>query len=111
MPTLINFPELEEQIRADRAERRIDWQDEVWDGTYLIMPPLDLQHQEIRGRLIAAIQSALGFSNPARIYLGVNVTDRSDDWTQNYRCPDGVVALPGGTARECDAYYLGGQTS
>ncbi len=108
MPTLINFPELEEQIRADRAERKIDRHDEVWDGTYIITPPLDVEHQEIRTGLMTAIHLAFGFSSPTRIYLGVNISDRSDDWMQNYRCPDGVVVLPGSTSRECDAYYLGG---
>jgi len=107
MATLITDPDLEEQIRAQRAEWGVDRFDEVWDGTYLINPARNSEHQHLLGKLVWALHEAL-VSSPAIVYPGVNVSDRADDWTKNYRCPDLAVALPGGIARECDAYYLGG---
>ena len=39
---------------------------------------------------------------------GANVSDREKDWTTNYRCPDVVVVLPGGAARDCRTHWFGG---
>ncbi len=50
MATLILDPHFEQEIRADRADRRIDRYDEVWDGTYLIAPPKDVEHSETPGK-------------------------------------------------------------
>ena len=107
MATLITDPGLEEQIRAQRAAWGGDRYDEVWEGTYLMNPLPNPEHANLQARLTWAFQSALD-SSPAMVYPGLNVSDRSDDWTKNYRCPDVAVVLPGGIARECDAYYLGG---
>jgi Uma2 family endonuclease len=108
MATLITDPELEEQIRARRAEWGGDRYDEVWEGTYMVAPLPNPEHCEIQAGLIAAIRIALGFAHPAKVYPGVNVSDRAADWTQNYRCPDVAVVLPGGIARQCDAHFFGG---
>jgi Uma2 family endonuclease len=107
MATLITDPELEGQIRARRAEWGGDRYDEVWEGTYLMNPLPNPEHAHLQGRLAWALQSAL-LSSPAMVYPGLNVSDRADDWTKNYRCPDVAVVLPGGIAQERDAYYLGG---
>ncbi len=61
----------------------------------------------LQGRLAWAFQNAL-VSTPAMVYPGLNVSDRADDWTKNFRCPDVAVVLPGGIARDCDTYHLGG---
>jgi Uma2 family endonuclease len=108
MATLITDPELEEQIRAQRAEWGGDRYDEVWEGTYLMTPLPNSEHLQIQSKLQVAIQNALGFSSPAMVYGGLNVSDRIDDWTKNFRCPDVAVVLPGGIARDCDTYHLGG---
>lgn len=108
MATLITDPRLEEEIRAQRAEWGGDRYDEVWEGTYMMTPLPNSEHGEIQARLIAIFRAALGFSHPAKIYSGLNVSDRADNWTQNYRCPDIAVVLPDGIARDCGAYHLGG---
>ena len=48
MATLILDPHFEQEIRADRADRRIDRYDEVWDGTYLIALLKDVEHSDSR---------------------------------------------------------------
>lgn len=107
MATLITDPELEEQIRAQRAEWGVDRFDEVWEGMYLMNPIPNPEHMHLQGNLVWAFKNAL-ISSPAIVNPGVNVSDRADDWTKNYRCPDVAVVLPGGIARECAAHYLGG---
>ena len=108
MATLITDPDLEERIRAQRAEWGGDRSDEVWEGTYMMNPLPNPEHGHIQTRLAVAFQNALGFSSPAMVYTGINVSDRTVDWTKNYRCPDVAVILPGSVARQRDAYYLGG---
>jgi Uma2 family endonuclease len=107
MATLITDPGLEEQIRVRRAEWGGDRYDEVWEGTYLMNPLPNPEHSHLQARLTWALQSAF-FSGRELVYPGLNVSDREDDWTKNYRCPDVAVVLPGSAARERDAYYLGG---
>jgi Uma2 family endonuclease len=43
-----------------------------------------------------------------RVFPGVNVSDRKDDWERNYRCPDVAVVLPDSRAVAYEAFYLGG---
>lgn len=108
MATLITDPGLEERIRAQRAEWGGDRYDEVWEGTYMMTPLPNLEHGEIQMALGIVFRAALGFSHPAKIYPGVNVSDRADDWTKNYRCPDVAVVFPGSIAQQREAYFLGG---
>jgi Uma2 family endonuclease len=108
MATLITDPELEEQIRAQRAEWGVDHHDEVWEGTYMMTPPPNSEHLQIQNKLLVAIQNAQGFASPAMVYGGLNVSARDGDWTKNYRCPDVAVIMPGGIARDCDTHHVGG---
>jgi Uma2 family endonuclease len=107
MPTLILDPHIEKHIRAQRAEWGIDRYDEVWDGTYLITPPKDIEHSELQANFVWTLSESLT-STETIVYPGVNVSDQTVDWTKNYRCPDVAVILPGSAAIERDAYYLGG---
>ncbi|HEX3997238.1 MAG TPA: Uma2 family endonuclease [Pirellulales bacterium] len=107
MATLITDPKLEQQLRAERAERGGDRFDEVWEGTYLMNPIPNPEHMALQGNLVWAFKNVL-IAVPAIVYPGINVSDRADDWTKNYRCPDVAVVLPGGIAQERAAYYLGG---
>jgi Uma2 family endonuclease len=107
MPTLILDPHIEKHIRAQRAEWGIDRYDEVWEGTYLITPPRETEHSEIQANFVWALNDAL-ISTEAIVYPGVSVRDQTEDWTQNHRCPDVAVVLPGSIARKRGAYYLGG---
>ena len=108
MATLITDPEIEQRIRAQRAEWGADRFDEVWEGIYLMTPLPNSEHAEIQTTLAAVFRFALGFDSPVKVYTGVNVSDRAEGWTENYRCPDVVVVLPGSTARDCGAFHLGG---
>ncbi len=93
-------------IIADRQANGIDRRDEVWDGVYMIMPQFNDTHQEIVAELLITFRDALG--RTPKLRPGVNVSDRDDDWTKNYRGPDVVVFLEGTTAVNRDTYWLGG---
>jgi Uma2 family endonuclease len=108
MATLITDFELAEKLRAQRELWGGDRFDEVWEGTYIMNPIPNPEHMHLQGQLVWALTNALGPTSSAIVYPGINVSDREDDWRQNYRCPDVAVILPGSAARERDAYYLGG---
>src|SRR5262249_49894964 len=82
--------------------------DEVWDGVYYLMPDPDIEHQDVGTGLAAILRVTIDWAGLGKVYQGVNVTDREDDWTKNYRCPDVAVYLPGNPARPLDTHWLGG---
>ncbi|HEV3166591.1 MAG TPA: Uma2 family endonuclease [Isosphaeraceae bacterium] len=98
-----------EQKRLIRRRRAIgaDRFDEVWDGVYVIAPTADNEHQYVAGKLVSALDQAISRTSSARVYPGVNVSDRADDWKKNYRCPDVAVFLPGNPARDSGTHWLG----
>ena len=107
MATLITDPQLEERIRAQRAEWGGDRYDEVWEGTYMMNPLPNSEHLRLQSKLVTAFEIALA-GTAANVYPGLNVSDREENWTENFRCPDVAVVLPGGIARDCDTFHLGG---
>ena len=91
-----------------RQRRKADRPDEVWDGVYLIMPDPNINHQELVGKLTFAFMSGLTEIPDARVFPGTNVSDRQEDWTKNYRCPDVAVFLPGNPAEARGTHWFGG---
>ncbi len=108
MDTLILDDVLSEQIRQERADRGADRWDEVWDGTYIMAPLPNIEHQDLVSRLTFAFLEGLSFSDECWVFAGVNVSDRVHDWKSNYRCPDVAVFLPGSTASDEDTFFHGG---
>ena len=108
MAALIRDPDLEEQIRAERSAKGLDRWDEVWEGTY-VMPPLpNDEHQFLQSRLNTILDLVVGMRELGDIRAGVNISDRTDDWTKNYRCPDVAVFLKGTKAKRLQTHWLGG---
>jgi Uma2 family endonuclease len=93
-----------EERRASGADRF----DEVWEGTYVMAPRADDEHQEIQARLVTVFQLILEWGAKGLVRAGVNVSDREEDWQFNYRCPDVVVFLSASSARNCGTQWLGG---
>ena len=84
-----------------------DRHDEVWNGVYFMSPLADNNHQELGLKLAMAFMANLG-DGGARVYPGINVSDRPDGWRKNYRCPDVAVFLPGNPAEDRDSHWFGG---
>ena len=105
MPLLVTDPRDQQRLIAERQASGADRFDEVWEGTYVMAPLADDEHQELQARLVHYFQIA---APDAKVRAGVNVSDRAEDWTGNYRCPDVAVFLPGTKAKNHDTFWLGG---
>lgn len=106
MAVYITDPTLEEHLKAERRDSGGDHWDEVWEGVYFMPPLANNEHQNLATQLAIVIHPALG--GRGKIYVGVNVSDREDDWKDNYRCPDVAVFLQGGQAKDCGTHWCGG---
>ena len=94
-------------FKEHRASGNDRW-DEVWDGVYILMPNPNIEHQEIATRFAMALGPVIEWPGLGSVFQGVNVSDRADDWTKNYRCPDVAVYLAGNPASARESHWLGG---
>lgn len=108
MTMIVCDPATEDRIKAQRAESGVDQYDEVWDGVYVVSPQANNLHQKLSMRFAAMFQEVVDGDRLGQAYPAVNISDREDDWTKNYRIPDAVVFLEGTAARDMDTYWLGG---
>lgn len=99
---------LEERLIAERKALGIDKFDEVWDGVYVMSPLANDEHQRIAGFLNIVIGMLIQFTGRGEVRQGINLSDRPDDWTHNYRIPDVVVFLKGGKGICHDTFWTGG---
>jgi Uma2 family endonuclease len=96
------------QLIRDRRRSGDDRFDEVWNGVYVMSPLADNEHQEISTSLSASFIQAVSGWKKARVFAGLNVSDRADKWKKNYRCPDVGVFLAGNLAEDKGTYWFGG---
>lgn len=108
MATMILDPVFARQLIAERAAWGGDRFDEVWEGTYMMSPLANNEHQEIQSGLCAEIKNCLGWESRFVVLSGANISDREDEWEYNYRCPDVVVLAPNTKAKNCDTHWCGG---
>ncbi len=106
--TLVLDPALSEQLIKERQERGIDQHDEVWEGVYMMSPLADDEHQGIIHRLELAFGMILTLSGRAEVRPGVNVADRDENWSYNFRIPDVAVYLAGTQATCRGTFWKGG---
>ncbi len=107
MAALIADPGVEERLIAERRARGWDRKDEVWNGIYIIMPDANVEHQELVGQLTVALSAVVHPPACGKVYPGLNLSDRIDDWKYNYRCPDVAVFLAGNTAQVFESHICG----
>src|SRR3990172_5790454 len=108
MVSMITDPMLEDELVAQRQRTGADRYDEVWDGVYVMAPLADDEHQALVSGITAVLHVAVGWAGLGEVRPGVNVTDREDDWKQNYRCPDVVVFTNDTQAENRGTHWLGG---
>jgi Uma2 family endonuclease len=107
MATLIADPEVEERLIAERRATGADRKDEVWDGVYVIMPDPNVEHQRLVMRLGVVFSEVVNPPAGGDVFPGLNLSDRAEDWKDNYRCPDVAVFLSGNTAQVFEAHIRG----
>ncbi|MEX2288395.1 MAG: Uma2 family endonuclease [Planctomycetaceae bacterium] len=108
MRSLILDPILEAQFLAERKATGADRYDEVWDGIYNAVPKVDDEHQALVTGLSSTLCQSVSWTALGDVRAGTNVTNRTDNWTQNYRCPDVAVFLRNTRAENRDTHWLGG---
>ncbi len=91
MESLLQKPNLDSRLRAQRAAMGHDHYDEVWEGLYVMPPIANDEHQLIQLRIAAIFDAVIGMTGQGEVRAGVNISDRALDWTQNYRIPDVAV--------------------
>ncbi len=107
MAAIVNDPWLEQRLRAERQAWGADRYDEVWEGVYVMAPVPNTEHQQIVSRLVAILEEVVGWPGLGEVFAGVNLTDRDSNWEQDYRVPDVVVFLRGGSARDFSTHWRG----
>jgi Uma2 family endonuclease len=109
MEMMVLDPALQERLLAERQAWGGDRFDEVWEGVYMMAPLANNEHQGIQMRLCVALHASVGEPGLGQVLPGANVSDRrGQDWKHNYRCPDVVVVLKGGSAQDHDTHWFGG---
>lgn len=108
MVALITDQDLEDRLVAQRRANGTDKFDEVWDGVYVIAPMANNEHQDLVDELCTILTIVVKWQGLGRVNPGVNVSDRTTNWQENYRCPDVAVFLNDTTAEDRNTHWLGG---
>jgi hypothetical protein len=94
MATLITDRELEQRLQAARHAAGADRYDEVWEGTYMMTPMPNDEHQQLVSRFAAIFQDVIDWPGLGHVRPGVNISDRIEKW-QEHCCPFRFVSLLG----------------
>ncbi|MFO0951827.1 MAG: Uma2 family endonuclease [Isosphaeraceae bacterium] len=105
---LVLDPEVARRLRAEREDQPGGIRDEVWNGVYVMSPLPNTEHQILAFRFCQVFDSVLEDHGHGIAIPGVNVSDRAEDWTSNYREPDVVVFLEGNPAKDHGTHWEGG---
>ncbi len=108
MATVVLDRGLAEHLQQERVASGEDRWDEVWEGTYMMAPLPNTEHQQVVNRMATILEDTVGWNEETIVLPGTNVSDRLKDWKYNYRCPDVVVYLPGTNAKNFDTHWYGG---
>jgi Uma2 family endonuclease len=107
MATVVMDRQFAQELRQERAIAGSDRWDEVWEGTYMMAPLPNIEHQELVGAFVAVLRDIVPRSRGV-VLPGTNVSDREEGWEFNYRCPDVAVYLASTRAKNCGTHWLGG---
>ena len=108
MPLLMTDPDAQKRLIRERRKLGIDRYDEVWNGVYFVSPPPNDDHQRIVTNLSICFGVSIQWIGLGEVRAGIGVSDRTEGWTKNYRCPDVAVFLRGTSARNLDTHWFGG---
>ena len=108
MPAMILDESLAASLIAERVARGLDRSDEVWEGTYVMSPAPNNEHQWLVAKLSRCLDEIVEDHSLGRVLPGVNISDRQQAWESNYRIPDIAVFLSGTSSVDCGSHWLGG---
>jgi Uma2 family endonuclease len=107
-PILICDSQLADELLLQRRANGRDRYDEVWNGVYIMSPIANNEHQELASEIVAIIRTTIDWKGLGKTLAGANVSDRTDDWQQNYRVPDVLVFSNTTTAIDRTTHWYGG---
>lgn len=108
MTTIIHDADVEKRVQSERAVSGADRYDEVWEGVYMMSPMPNDEHQMIVNAMASILQDMSGWPGLGQVRPGVNVSDRIENWQQNYRVPDVAVFLNETKAVNHNSFWFGG---
>lgn len=108
MALLILDPHAEAEFRKLRPNLDDDRWTEVWEETTVLSPIANNEHQDIANGLASVFWTLFQQPGHGRAFQGVNLTDRTPNWLDNYRVPDVAVFLAGNPAVDHGTHYRGG---
>jgi Uma2 family endonuclease len=107
MATVIMDRSYAQELREKRVAAGSDRWDEVWEGTYMMAPLPNIEHQDLVGAFVDVLRNVVSRSE-GYVLPGTNVSDREEEWESNYRCPDVAVFLTETSAKNCGTHWRGG---
>lgn len=108
MVALVADPIYAARLIQERKDRGIDHHDEIWDGVYVMAPAPNNEHQYLVSRLTYILNILIDSQNSGIVLPGTNITDRTIDWRNNFRCPDVVYFSSNSPAIDKGTHWLGG---
>ena len=81
---------------------------EVWEGVTVMSPAANTEHQNLVNALGSVFWAVVESPGLGLIHQGVNLSDRTPNWLENYRNPDVSVYLNGNPAVDHGTHYVGG---
>ena len=108
MAILVLDPHKEARVRSLWPDVDDDRWTEVWEGVTVMSPLANTNHQDIVGGLQFALYDAVQRPGRGRVFPGLNLSDRTPNWVENYRNPDVVVFLQGNPAVDYGTHWVGG---
>lgn len=108
MAIYVADPNVEERLRAEREESGLNRLDEVWEGVYVMMPSADSEHQSLATLLACIFIQIIELPDNGTVCEQVKVSDREENWAENFRVPDLSIYLNGGKAQNGGWFWFGG---
>ena len=105
MNAIVNDPRLAERLIAERQRKGIDRYDEVWEGVYVMAAAPNSRHQRMVNRFSRILDEVVFDPGDGYVCPGVNLSNRADDWTKDYRVPDVAVLLSEHVEHDHDSYW------
>ncbi len=108
MAILILDPDRELQVRQRWPGLNEDRWTEVWEDVTVMSPVPNNDHQNLVNSLGGVFWLVISQNSLGTVYQGVNLSDRTPNWLENYRNPDVTVFLNGNPAADHGTHYVGG---
>src|SRR5687768_14135460 len=107
MDMLVVDPRVSARLIEERRARGQDHFDEVWEGTYIMAPAPNDEHQELSTRLARPLLEIVEDAGLGVVRISINLASNPDDWEHDFRIPEVAVYLNDSLAVCHDAFWSG----